>query len=85
MSQGHSAALAERPLSSGETDLYECWVRALNEHDVQYLVLNPHSKRDVVEFFRTHPVWEVDFEDEDMIIFVRDDRLNKQQIHDRLL
>jgi hypothetical protein len=43
----------------------------LDAYNVQFLVLNLYSESDVVKFFRLHPGWKVDFEDEEAIIFAR--------------
>jgi len=53
--------------------LNENWLSVLDAYNVQFLVLNLHSNSDVVEFFRSHPGWKVDCEDEEAIIFARAD------------
>jgi len=49
------------------------WLRALDAYHVRFLVLNLDAESDVVEYFRSLPGWLVDFEDEESIIFARDD------------
>lgn len=58
----------------------ENWPSVLDAYNVQFLVLNLHNESDVVRFFRLHPGWKVDFEDEEAIIFARADR---SQVRDR--
>jgi len=43
----------------------------LDAYRVQFLVLGLDRECDVVEFFRSHRGWEVDFEDEETVIFAR--------------
>jgi len=43
----------------------------LDAYRVHFQVLNLSSESDMVEFFRSQPGWEVDFEDEESIIFAR--------------
>ncbi len=49
------------------------WPRVLDEHDVQYLVLDIHSDSDLLKLFRTHPGWQVHFRDAETVIFTRAD------------
>ena len=62
-------ALAGPHLKS--TRLDENWLRMLDAYRVHFLVLNLNSESDMAEFFRSQPGWEVDFEDEESIIFAR--------------
>jgi len=77
MLQNHSVTQAKQPqntlagLHLKRTGLGENWLRVLDAYRVQFLVLGLHSECDVVEFFRSQPGWEVDFEDEETIIFAR--------------
>jgi len=56
-----------------ETGMNEYWPGLLDEHDVQFLVLDRHSDSDLLNLFRSQPGWAVDFEDEEAVIFVRAD------------
>jgi hypothetical protein len=63
----------ERPLDVREAGIKEDWLRVIDACRVQFLVLNLQSEGDVVKLFRSRPGWNVDFEDEESIIFARTD------------
>jgi hypothetical protein len=47
------------------------WPEVLDEYEVEFLVLDPHDDRELLDLFRSQPGWRVDFEDEDMALLVR--------------
>ena len=49
----------------------EDWLKRLDQYDVQFLVLNLHSERDMVKFYRSQSGWRINFEDGESIIFAR--------------
>jgi hypothetical protein len=55
------------------TDANENWLKVLEEHSVQFLVLDPHTDSELLGLFRAQPGWAVDFEDKEAIIFARTD------------
>jgi hypothetical protein len=75
MPQNGSITQEERPLDTRESGIRENWLRALDTHRVQFLVLNRQSESDMVKYFRSQPGWEIDFEDGESIIFARADNL----------
>ena len=51
------------------------WLEALDEYEVQVIVLDPDS--DLAPTLRLQPGWVVDFEDREAIFFVRADLTNR--------
>lgn len=47
------------------------WPQVLDEYGVEFLVLDPHDDRELLDLFRSQPGWVVDFEDEEMALLVR--------------
>jgi hypothetical protein len=48
------------------------WISsALDEHRVEFLVLDCHSDSELIKFFRSHPSWSVDFENKEAVLFAR--------------
>ncbi|MEA3339979.1 MAG: hypothetical protein U9R15_08440 [Chloroflexota bacterium] len=56
-----------------ETGMNGDWVGMLDEHDVQFLVLDRYSDGDLLKLFGSHPGWTVDFKDRETVLFVRAD------------
>lgn len=63
MPQDHSAVQ--------QNDVNQDWSVMLDEHGVQFLVLDRHSDSGLLSLFRSQPGWTIDFEDEEAAIFVR--------------
>jgi len=63
MLQDHSLAL--------ERSVNEDWVEVLDGYGVQFLILDVHSDRELVELFQSQPRWIVDFQDGEAVIFTR--------------
>jgi hypothetical protein len=47
------------------------WLQRLEDLDVQFLVLDPAADRAAVQLARTHPAWQVEFEDAEAVFFAR--------------
>lgn len=47
------------------------WSGVLDTYGVEFLVLDPHDDRELLNLFWSQPGWTVDFEDEDMVLLVR--------------
>jgi hypothetical protein len=47
------------------------WSEVLDEYGVEFLVLDPHDDRELLNLFRSQLGWRVDFEDEEMALLVR--------------
>jgi hypothetical protein len=47
------------------------WSEVLDEYGVEFLVLDPHDDRELLNLFRSQPGWVVDFEDEEMALLIR--------------
>jgi hypothetical protein len=47
------------------------WPEVLDVYGVEFLVLDPHDDRELLNLFRSQPGWRVDFEDEEMALLVR--------------
>jgi len=54
-----------------QTGMNEHWLGVFDEHNVQFLALNPYSDSDLVKLLRSRSGWTVDFEDGEVVIFVR--------------
>ena len=63
----------ECPLNAQFLGTNEAWLRVLDAYHVRFVVLNLGAESDMVRYFRSLPGWLVDFEDEESIIFARDD------------
>jgi hypothetical protein len=55
------------------------WPQVLDENGVEFLVLDPHDDRELLNLFRSQPGWRVDFENEEMALLVRTDGV--QRLH----
>jgi hypothetical protein len=51
----------------------EDWLRVLDQYSVQISVLGLHADRDLLMLLRSEAGWEVDFEDAQVVLFVRED------------
>jgi hypothetical protein len=51
------------------------WPAVLDAYGVQFLALDIHSDSDLLQRFRSHPGWIVDFKDEEAVLFVREEHL----------
>jgi hypothetical protein len=60
-------------MTVGRTITNEDWLGIIEEHSVQFLVLDPHTDSALVGLFRSQPRWTVDFEDEEAVLFARTD------------
>lgn len=49
----------------------EDWLGILEEYDVQFLVLDPHTDSGLLSLFQSQPEWTVDFEDAEAVILSR--------------
>jgi len=67
-----------RDYHAREADMNEDWPRILDTYDIQVLVLDPRSDRDLLECFRLHPGWAIESQDADMVLFVRADIASTQ-------
>ena len=45
----------------------------LEEYEVEFLVLDPHTDSELLGLFQSQPGWVVDFEDREAIVFARTD------------
>jgi hypothetical protein len=54
-------------------DMKSKWVEMFDEYGVQFLIVDRHNDRDLLDFFRSQAGWNVDFEDEEALIFVHAD------------
>lgn len=52
-------------------DAGQYWLGMLDEHGVQFLVLNRHSDGELLRLARAHPGWTVDSEDGETMILIR--------------
>ena len=53
------------------TGANEDWLEMLEEYEVEFLVLDPHTDSELLGLFKSQPGWAVDFEDREAIIFAR--------------
>lgn len=49
------------------------WLRMFEQCDVQYLALDPHQDRRLIQYVRAQPRWRIDLWDPEGVLFVRDD------------
>ena len=54
-----------------ETEIDIHWLREIDAHSVEFVVLDPYGDSELVEVFRHQSAWTVDFEDEEAVIFAR--------------
>ena len=59
------------------------WPGVLDAYSVEFLVLDPHDDRELLDLFRSQPGWRVDFEDEDMALLVRAGSVNGDTVEIR--
>jgi hypothetical protein len=59
------------------------WPEVLDVYGVEFLVLDPHDDRELLNLFRSQPGWRVDFEDEDMALLVRAGSVHRDTGRDR--
>jgi hypothetical protein len=52
-----------------EAEMNARWLREIDAHNVEFVILDPYGDSDLVEIFRHQPAWAVDFEDEEAVIF----------------
>ena len=52
-------------------DTNDDWLKMLEEYEVEFLVVDPHTDSELLGLFRSQPGWAVDFEDREAIIFAR--------------
>ena len=58
-------------LAAQETDANKGWLDQLDEHGVEFVILDLHGDSDLAEILRLQPAWTVDFEDGEAVIFAR--------------
>jgi len=80
MPQNYSITPANSSLSTQLNGTHDDWLSALDVYRVQFIILNIHGEGDVVKFLRSQPGWEVDFEDDEAIIFARADMPERHPI-----
>lgn len=56
---------------TGKTRVDESWLDLLDDYDVQWVILDPHDDSDVAETIRSQPGWDIDTDDDNLIIFTR--------------
>ena len=44
------------------------WLQLLDEENVQLVILDPHLDTELIEIIRLQPEWNIDFEDDEMVI-----------------
>ncbi len=63
---------------SAHTELTICspheWLQLFEEENVQLIVLNSQRDDELVQAIRLQPEWNVDFEDDELVIFTLDKR-----------
>jgi hypothetical protein len=47
------------------------WLGMLDQYRVRYLLLDTRDDRDLVKLFRSLPGWDIDFEDQETVLFMR--------------
>ena len=63
-----------RPLGShAYSPSVEGWPGLLEELDVQFLILDRHHDAELLGLFQAHPLWAIDCQDEQSVLFVRTD------------
>ncbi|MBU0495237.1 MAG: hypothetical protein KKA73_12890 [Chloroflexi bacterium] len=53
------------------SQLNQDWPVVLDQYNVQFLALDRQQDRWLVQLFQSHPDWQVDFQDEEAVRFVR--------------
>jgi len=54
-----------------ETKPKQNWIEILEEHDVQYLILDTRGDNELLRLFQSQPNWKIDFQDKETIIMAR--------------
>jgi hypothetical protein len=60
-------------MTASSTITNEDWLGIIEEHGVQFLVLDPYADGELLRLFQSQPDWTVDFEDEETVILARTD------------
>ena len=45
------------------------WLQLFDEENVQLVILDSHLDVELIQVIRSHPEWNVDFEDDELVIF----------------
>ena len=46
------------------------WLQLFEEENVQLVILDSHLDTEFIEIIRLQPEWQVDFEDDELVIFI---------------
>jgi hypothetical protein len=68
---GQGESMPQDHAITTDTAINVDWPQVLDAYGVEFLVLDPHDDRELLDLFRSQPGWRVDFEDEEMALLVR--------------
>jgi uncharacterized radical SAM superfamily protein len=54
-----------------KTEVDESWLDLLETENVQLVILDPYNDRDMVKAMRSQPGWDIDTDDEELLVFTR--------------
>jgi hypothetical protein len=52
----------------------ENWLQIFDDENVQFIILDAQLDFELVNVTRSHPDWNIDFEDDELVIFTLDKR-----------
>ena len=63
--------MSQQEGSTQAGDRFDGWLSVLDQHRVQYLILNKERDGNLLTLVRGRPGWSVDFEDGTSVLFAR--------------